>query len=78
MNMDALSIVKYGDTESLQDFLFENGVQHQLFWETLADNNVLYAKYPLIDAQIENLDDWLLAHQQEHQFLAACARRIVR
>ena len=31
MNFDALSMVKYGDTESLGVFLFENGLQHRLF-----------------------------------------------
>ena len=68
--MESLSIVKFGDVDSLQEFLFENGVQHYLFWNVLADSNVLYPKYPITDAYIENLDDWLLAHQQEHQALA--------
>jgi hypothetical protein len=41
-----------------------------LFWETLADSDIIYPKYPITDAYVENLDDWLLAHQQEHQALA--------
>ena len=71
MNMETLSIVKFGDAESLGEFLFENGVQHYLFWETLADQGFTYPKYPITDADINNLDDWLLAHQEEHQALAA-------
>ena len=68
--MDTLSIVKFGDKESLGEFLFENGVQHYLFWETLADTGYSYPKFPITDANIDNLDDWLLAHQVEHQALA--------
>ena len=68
MNMETLSIVKFGDPESLGEFLFENGTQHLLFWENLADQGLLY---PLSDANIDNLDDWLLAHQVEHQALAS-------
>jgi hypothetical protein len=70
MNMEALSYVKFGDKDGLGEFLFENGVQHQLFYEILADNNVLIQKYPITDADTRNLDDWLLIHNQEHQALA--------
>ena len=70
MNFDTLSIVKFGDIESLNAFLFENGTQHQLFWDTLAKNNLPYSKLPIADADPANLDDWLLAHQTEHQALA--------
>ena len=68
--MDTLSIVKFGDKESLGEFLFENGVQHLLFWETLTDSGQTYAKFPITDANVDNLDDWLLAHQVEHQALS--------
>lgn len=71
MNFDTLSIVKFGDIESLNAFLFENGTQHQLFWDTLAKNNLPYSKLPIADADPANLDDWLLAHQVEHQALAS-------
>lgn len=71
MNMETLSIVKFGDAESLGEFLFENGVQHYLFWEQLTDSGVTYPKYPITDADINNLDDWLLAHQEEHQALSS-------
>ena len=71
MNMDALSIVKYGDDESLSVFLFENGLQHRLFQDTLMDKGISVPVFPLIDANTANLDDWLLAHQVEHQALAA-------
>jgi hypothetical protein len=67
MNFDTLSIVKYGDKESLGEFLFENGVQHKVFQETFLDQNIAVPVFPLIDANIDNLDDWLLAHQVEHQ-----------
>lgn len=70
MNFDVLSIVKFGDIESLNDFLFENGIEHQTFWNTLAQNNITFSKFPIIDADPANLDDWLLAHQVEHQALA--------
>ena len=70
MNFDTLSIVKFGDIESLNAFLFENGTQHQLFWDTLAKNNLPYSKLPIADADPANLDDWLLAHQVEHQALS--------
>jgi len=68
--MDALSIVKFGDTESLEEFLFENGLQHKLFQETFMDAGVSVPVYPIIDANTANLDDWLLAHQVEHQAFA--------
>lgn len=71
MNMDALSYVKFGDKDSLGEFLFENGVQHQLFFETLADQGILFDKYPLSDADPSNLDDWILLHNQEHERMAS-------
>ena len=67
MNFDTLSIVKFGDEESLNDFLFENGVQHKLFQQTLQRQGVNVPIFPIIDADVNNLDDWLLAHQVEHQ-----------
>jgi hypothetical protein len=70
MNMDALSSVRFGDDESLQGFLFENGLQHKIFQETLMDSGISVPVFPLIEAQTSNLDDWLLAHQIEHQTLA--------
>jgi len=68
--MDTLSIVKFGDKESLGEFLFENGVQHLLFWETLTDRGQTYATFLITDANVDNLDDWLIAHQVEHQALS--------
>ena len=70
MNFDSLSIVKFGDKDSLGEFLFENGLQHRLFQQTLMDAGESVPIYPLIDANIDNLDDWLQAHQVEHQFYA--------
>ena len=71
MNMATLSIVKFGDVDSLGEFLFENGVQHQLFRETFFDKGIQVPAYPITDADTDNLDDWLLAHQDEHQAFAS-------
>jgi hypothetical protein len=70
MNMDTLSIVKFGDKDSLSEFLFENGLQHKLFYETFMDSGIVVPSYPLIDANVDNLDDWLQSHQVEHQSFA--------
>ena len=70
MNFEALSYVKFGDKDGLGEMLFENGVQHQLFYEVLADAGILIPKYPITDADISNLDDWLFVHNQEHESLA--------
>lgn len=69
--MDTLSIVKFGDVDSLGDFLFENGTQHKLFQETFMDKGIQVPVYPITDANTENLDDWLMAHQVEHQAFAS-------
>jgi len=70
MNMDDLSYVEFGDVDGLGVMLFENGVQHKLFYEQLADKGILIPQYPIIDADPENLDDWLFVHNQEHERLA--------
>jgi hypothetical protein len=71
MNMDNLSYVEFGDVDGLGVMLFENGVQHKLFYEQLADKGILIPQYPIIDADPENLDDWLFVHNQEHERLAS-------
>ena len=68
--METLSICKFGDKESLGEFLFENGVQHKLFQQTLQRSGINVPIFPIIDADTNNLDDWLLAHQVEHQAFA--------
>ena len=70
MDFDALSTVEYGNNDALQVFLFENAMQHKLFQETFMDQGISVPVYPLMDAETKNLDDWLLAHQVEHQFFA--------
>ena len=70
MDFEALSTVEYGNDDALQVFLFENGLQHKLFQQVFMDNNISVPVYPLMDAEIKNLDDWLLAHQVEHQAFA--------
>jgi len=42
-----------------------------LFYEQLADKGILIPQYPIIDADPENLDDWLFVHNQEHERLAS-------
>jgi hypothetical protein len=71
MNMDDLSYVEFGDVDGLGVMLFENGIQHKLFYEQLADKGILIPQYPLIDADPDNLDDWLFVHNQEHERLAS-------
>ena len=71
MDMDNLSYVEFGDVDGLGVMLFENGVQHKLFYEQLADRGILIPQYPLIDADPDNLDDWLFVHNQEHERLAS-------
>ncbi|NBW08735.1 MAG: hypothetical protein EBR82_12000 [Caulobacteraceae bacterium] len=71
MNLDSLSYVKFGDVDGLGEFLFENGMQHQLFHDILAEKGVYSPKFPLIDADPSNLDDWLFVHNQEHQAIAS-------
>jgi len=71
MDMDNLSYVEFGDRDGLGVMLFENGVQHKLFYEQLADKGILIPQYPLIDADPDNLDDWLFVHNQEHERLAS-------
>jgi len=71
MDMDNLSYVEFGDVDGLGVMLFENGVQHKLFYEQLADKGILIPQYPIIDAEPDNLDDWLFVHNQEHERLAS-------
>lgn len=70
MDFNALSIVKFGDVDSLGEFLFENAQQHKYFQQVFMDQGVSVPVYPLADANPDNLDDWLLAHQVEHQAFA--------
>ena len=70
MDMESLQVVAFGDPESLKLFLFENGLQHKLFWQQLNANGIETPQYPIIDADTNNLDDWLLVHQNMHQVLA--------
>ena len=62
--------MKFGDKDGLGTFLFENAVQHRLFYEVLADKGLLVQQYPIADADPANLDDWLFVHNQEHEALA--------
>jgi len=70
MDMNTLSQVQFGKASSLAGFIFENGQQHKTFAETLADSGILIPRYPLFDANPNDLEDWLLCHQQEHVGMA--------
>jgi len=70
MNMDALSIVRHGDIDSLNGFIFENGIQHKTFAEALMDQDIVIPRFPIMDANPNDLEDWLLTHQVEHQAMA--------
>jgi hypothetical protein len=70
MDMETLSTIEYGNDDALQSFMFENGLQHNLFQQVFMDAGVSSPVYPLMDVDIKNIDDWLLAHQVEHQFFA--------
>lgn len=70
MNLADLEVVEFGNKESLHGFLFENGVQHQTFWNILTRQGFAIPKYPIIDADTDNLDDWLLVHDIEHQYFS--------
>lgn len=75
MDFNALLDVKFGDTNSLFPFLFENGLQHQLFRTTLFNKGVTNVPaYPIMDLTPDNLDDWLLAHFVEHNFFSSQLR----
>ena len=70
MNFEALAQVRFGDPDSLKEFFFENGIQHQSFAERLIDLGFDVPRYPIMDADVEDLDDWLQIHQIEHQAYA--------
>jgi len=70
MDFQTLSTVEFGNVESLNDFLFVNGQQHLLFRDTFLAKGITVPAFPISDANPNNLDDWLLAHQVEHQAFA--------
>ena len=70
MNMESLSSVEFGDQDGLKVMMFENQMQHQLFFNILADRGVISAFFPLGDAEFTDLDDWLLMHWNQHFSLA--------
>ena len=70
MNFTALSDVVFGDKQSLDYFLFENGIQHQVFRDKFLEQGNGVPAFPIFDVDTANLDDWLLPHQVEHQVFA--------
>jgi hypothetical protein len=68
MNIAALEIVTFGNADELREMLFENGLQHHLFSTLLVRNfGVTVPSYPIIDADVDNLDDWLQIHWEIHR-----------
>lgn len=65
-----LNQVEYGNNESLQSFLLENALQHTRFKTVLAENGLVTPSFNLFDLQTDNIDDWMLPHQNEHQAFA--------
>lgn len=71
MDMNTLSMVEFGNVEALRAFLFENNAQHQFFAQELSARNVSTLMLPILDANPDNLDDWLQLHNQIHERLAS-------
>jgi hypothetical protein len=71
MNFSTLSSVTFGDKDALKDFLFENYTQHELFRSALFDLGINCPAYPIADVDVDDLDSWMLMHQNEHQFFSA-------
>ena len=70
INQNYIAYVQFGDVEGLSRLVFENFQQHRLFWQTLNRNNIATPFYPIEEASPDNLDDWLLIHNQMHESLA--------
>jgi len=70
MNLESLSNVEFGDTDRLRVMIFENAQQHRTFFLQLLDQDIIIPQYPLGDADLDDLDDWLWSHYQEHEALA--------
>ena len=72
MNLSSLTIVTFGDAESLKEMLWENALQHDLFAKLMAQStNPVFPygppRYPLAEADPDNLDDWLQVHYLVHR-----------
>lgn len=70
MNLDNLSNVVFGDSDGLREMIFENAQQHRTFYIQLLDQDIVIPQYPLADADLDDLDEWLWSHYQEHEALA--------
>jgi hypothetical protein len=70
VNQDDLSYVRFGDVEGLGRFAFENYLQHQLFFEALNAKGYETPFYPIEEINPQNIDDFLLVHNQMHESLA--------
>lgn len=71
MNMNDLNSVEWGDNEGLQVFLLENALQHDRFKKAFIAKGITPPSFNLFDIDIDNIDDWMLPHQNEHQFFSS-------
>lgn len=71
MNMNDLNSVEWGDAEGLQVFLLENALQHDFFKRSFLERGLKPPSFNLFDIDIDNIDDWSLPHQNEHQFFSS-------
>ena len=71
MDMNTLSTVEFGNVDALRAFLFENNTQHQVFAQELSLRGVSTPMLPILDANPDNLDDWLQLHNQIHERVAS-------
>ena len=71
MNQEQLIDVEFGDIGAFQEFAFENAMEHRLFAQIFAENGIVVPQFPLFDILPSNVDDWLLAHQVEHEAFAS-------
>jgi hypothetical protein len=65
MNFILFSDMKYGDEDSMRDFLFHNSLSHKAVAEKFIAGGMTALTYPLDD--IGDLQDWLTTHAMVHQ-----------
>lgn len=51
-------------------FWFRNGLDHRQWIEMAYESNVPLNDYPIFDVTEENLEDWLLIHNEMHKSIA--------
>lgn len=54
-----------GDPKGMQVWALTHYLEHQIFYNTLLSQGTVTINYPL--QMIENMDEWLAWHDEEHQ-----------